>query len=481
MGVSTHRTANIEFVNAVLSDNSHAVSVDFSSNIRWTNSRIIGYSPSYQALVNQKLAQAPCARALNRNYGFRFTRDNPFGGSRGWRLTNTSVEGFDTLPCRTVAAMKLYDKKTGYGTMDLTPLMLDVSIDTNLIDLCPGVEAGYTDVYMVDIASSGSVNTILVDDSPEMTTFVDTAKCTRNAGRCHVICRDTCLRSVFYNVPAEYHGLWKLRVCDRQNWSLCVDVEEHSKHYRLPGRFAVHVPSGRQYDSVFVDQQTGAEVYPNDVVDVEVADTKCPMVSEDDFRLLDISRLETHPPTLSPTTLEFRCENTVRNSDMEDSGTLHWRVVGLGDKGETEGYQSPTALNYLGANRGRPWVARIETQLDIGTCFRAGTEWEFRSQLQLTDSFTGEPVSCTVGGILSCPRIMLTLRDQNSNIFHRWITGFPDSYSTVPGYNEFRGYWTVGNGEPTWFGRALVVKVGFLDFPQGIDLAIDDFEVIQVL
>lgn len=488
-----HRVHSLHFVDSLFADNGNSMLIDLSANIRFTNARIIGYSRAYERYIERNFfGRDPCPRRERTRIheGIRFARDSGWNGSplNGMYLTNVRFQRFENLPCET-AAFKLHDTPNNYETFDMGSRLRHVSVDSDLIDFCPGTRRGFTDVYLSDetgsFAGNGLPSSIFVN-SLEMSKFVDSSKCATNNAKCHTTCRNTCFRSVFYTIPASDSGRWRLKVCDRNNLSFCQLYEEHMKHPILRRRFAVHVPSGRKYDVVFVNRRTGLEEYPENV-NIEFQDKMCSTApDEEDINFLELPRGHTHSPTASPTTFDYRCENTVRNSDME-SGTRHWSVVGLGGMTTTSGYRSPTALNYLGAGRGQAHTARIQTSLDLGPCFQLGSTWEFKARLKLVNSTTGRPVACSDRvGEITCPKILLTLRDFDSNLFYHKMSGFSQYYRWSPfHFNLFRGRWTVGEevrgtDSPRWNGRARIARVGFLDFPRGLDLAIDDFEVEQV-
>lgn len=375
---------SVRFVDSVFADNSYSVFIDLSANIRFTRAKIIGWSETYKNYVRRnRFGRAPCPRVKGEQLqGIRFARDNPWEGSplNGLYLTNVKFLDFGGMPCGK-AAFKLHPVPTNYKTFDMGSILKRVPVDTNLVDFCPGGARGFTDVYLSDatgsIAGNGRPSTIMVN-SPEMTKFVNKTRCFNKRSRCNTWCKNTCFRSVFYGIPAEDSKKWKLKVCDRGNRSFCQIYDVHTKSHASRSRYAVHLPSGRKYDAVFVSRSTGREVYPTDV-EVVFQDKMCPTApEEDDIRFRDLPPGVTNSPTMSPTTIAYRCDQTVRNSDME-SGTGHWKVKGLGGMTTTLGFpQRGKAIKYLGANRGTDDSARIETTLNVGTCFQHGTTWEFK-------------------------------------------------------------------------------------------------------
>jgi hypothetical protein len=79
-----------------------------------------------------------------------------------------------------------------------------------------------------------------------------------------------------------------------------------------------------------------------------------------------------------------------------------------------------------------------------------------------------------------CPQVQLIVRDQSWTQHSFRISGFDGGDTWVAnGFNEFKGYWTIPANGSGWRGGVANMRVILSEFPLGMDLVVDDFELTQ--
>ncbi|EEC45131.1 predicted protein [Phaeodactylum tricornutum CCAP 1055/1] len=439
-----HRTRNIFLKGNTFSDNAFAIVVDRAEEIHVADTTIVGHSDVFAEVVKRnRFANMRCPQGI----GFQST--NPWvrkmdSELNGVILDQVAFSGFSKSVCSDATAIDLTSRLDGYKSFEMFSRYTGVTVaDTDVINFCSGKSAGADDV-------------------------------------------DTCIRTVHYYVPESQSQDYTLKVCDRGNTSDCIELSGHvHSSHRWPRRFAVHVPSGRQYDAVFLNK--GVPVYPTNV-DIEFQEKLCPTAPNDeDIVLLEKARGTTFPPTSSPTTSLEACGNLIANSDFERGYDGYWDAAGEGSLSNVAGYNSPTAMYYDSGNRNRYWTGpahKWRDGLDF-QCLTQGTTWKFSARMKLVDKETGKGASCNTGSTAEgemCPRVTLVLRDKSWTLHTvptsrptkvptdrptpsptKLATGLPtespvmspsvgdlDSCSEVIANSDFelgsKGYWSTHNG-----------------------------------
>jgi hypothetical protein len=492
LALRIHRARNIVLTGNKFSDNRYAIRIDRDEEIHVTDTTIVGYSDLFKDVVRRnRFAQAPCAQ------GISFQSTNPWKDKmdselNGVILDKVRFSGFSNAVCSSSTAIELDSRLDGYKSFEMFSQYSGATVsDANSIDFCRGKSAGARDVYVSDTTGSlldgvASAPSTLMVNSPELASFVNPSACTENAARCYTYCSNTCFRTVHYYVPVGQSRDYKLKVCDRKDASDCTVLSGyvHSNH-PWPRRFAVHVPSGREYDTYFLDK--GVPVYPTNV-EIVFQEKLCPTApDDDDIALLYKARGTTFPPTPSPTTALAACGNLIANSDFERGFNGYWDAQGAGTLSTTAGYESATAMYYASGNRNRYWVGpshQWREGLDL-KCLKQGTIWEFSARLKLVDSKTGRGASCDPGsssGGEMCPQVQLIVRDQSWTQHSFRISGFDGGDTWVAnGFNEFKGYWTIPANGSGWQGGVANMRVILSEFPFGMDLVVDDFSMVLTL
>ena len=94
--------------------------------------------------------------------------------------------------------------------------------------------------------------TLLASASGQLTTFVNPSKCTNVALGCYSYCADGCFRSMRYEVNIVNKVNPMLKVCRRDNRSICTQFQGGQRGDETLA-FIAHLPVGSLYDAVFVD------------------------------------------------------------------------------------------------------------------------------------------------------------------------------------------------------------------------------------
>lgn len=142
------------------------------------------------------------------------------------------------------------------------------------MSFCAADDAGIDTVYLIDLdgglrpsSVSTSGRATLVSNGPQIQKFVDLSKCTAVTAGCYSYCRDTCFRSVRYEVAASGSEKYMLKVCKNGDSSNCAlfagSRRSNSPNSSEPRTFIAHVPVGMTYNAVFLDNTGQAIQVPS--------------------------------------------------------------------------------------------------------------------------------------------------------------------------------------------------------------------------
>jgi hypothetical protein len=128
------------------------------------------------------------------------------------------------------------------------------------INFCSALAGGIKMMYFIDLdgslkpsqVSTSGPATLLGSNSGQLSTFVDSSKCTNVAAGCYSYCTDVCFRSMRYEVSIVNKVNPTLKVCRRDNRSICTQFPGGQRSGETLA-FIAHLPVGRMYDAVFVD------------------------------------------------------------------------------------------------------------------------------------------------------------------------------------------------------------------------------------
>jgi hypothetical protein len=149
------------------------------------------------------------------------------------------------------------------------------------INFCVVNEASVTMMFLIDLdgslkpstISTSGPSTLLASDGGQLSAFVNPGKCVNIAVGCYTYCADVCFRSMRYEVNAINAVNPTLKVCRRDNRSICTNFPG-GRRGTEPLTFMAHVPVGFLYDAVFVDGNGVELTVPN--VSQEVEPSLCP-------------------------------------------------------------------------------------------------------------------------------------------------------------------------------------------------------------
>ena len=221
-------------------------------------------------------------------------------------------------------------------SFDLYTTLERVTVEEDVVpvDFCRADLRRIRDIYLLDLDGSlgpagipaTSVAT-LVSSQQLMLQFVDLQKCTVNNIGCFQYCKDTCFRSVRYEVDPSF-PIHLLNVCERDDPPNCVLV---SGYYRTDGvtwlgrsrAFTAHLPVGH-YDASFVDR-SGNVMRPPFIFDYE-PEHLCS--SGETPHTIDLF--------VPQSDMEGNCTQLIRNGDIEATETLRPKIDWLGRYGRME-------------------------------------------------------------------------------------------------------------------------------------------------
>jgi hypothetical protein len=169
----------------------------------------------------------------------------------------------------------LFEFYTGFEKIQLAD-----GADT--INMCIIKETDFDFLYLIDLDGSfrpnpsvaPALSTLVASDNNEHLRFVDGRKCTENTPGCYSYCRDTCFRSMRYYVEGKGQAHYKLKVCKRNDHSICTLFKGGRRGNTGPHEFTAHLPSGNYYDAVFLDR-LGQEITPKTAIE-SIEKTFCP-------------------------------------------------------------------------------------------------------------------------------------------------------------------------------------------------------------
>jgi hypothetical protein len=105
IGINIHACHKLHLTNSLFADNFRGVDLERSENLTFSNSIIIGESPSYRQLMARQNVRKVCLR--NSMCGLKLgTWQNKFGP--GFRISNVTFSGFKDAFC-TKSALISYD------------------------------------------------------------------------------------------------------------------------------------------------------------------------------------------------------------------------------------------------------------------------------------------------------------------------------------------------------------------------------------
>lgn len=272
------------------------------------------------------------------------------------------------------------------------------------VDLCRADNRRIHDIYLLDLDGSFGPSGIpatsvatLVSNQELMLHFVDRQKCIANDVGCFQYCKDTCFRSLRYEVDPSY-PIQLLHVCKSDDPLNCVMV---SGYHRTDGvdwlgrsrAFTAHLPVGN-YNASFVDG-SGNVMWPPFIFDY-VPDNFC---SSGEKHTIDLF--------VPQSDMGSSCMQLIRNGDIEETETLRPRIdwlsrYGIMQLSKGTGVAGSNALVGLAGDDGRIMIVQyLDSRcLDL----MKGKTFAISANVKLVTSAKGSIDKCNPDqGLFDCP------------------------------------------------------------------------------
>lgn len=179
--------------------------------------------------------------------------------------------------------------------------------DKASLSFCDLTGSDIETVYLIDVDGSlsppgmESPFSVLLSNGPNIQKFTDPSNCIEVQSGCYTYCKNTCFRSIRYEIEGPQTEGFELKLCDSDDPQDCAfffdsrRVNNNRNGHLDPRTFIAHAPVGRNYEATFLTN-TGAVYRPSDLK-IVLEENFCPVelgtfsISLDGF---------TNPPTQTP-------------------------------------------------------------------------------------------------------------------------------------------------------------------------------------
>jgi hypothetical protein len=270
-GFMLHKNRNYVVADSLFADNDMGMDVDRTNGVVFRDSVIIGVSQSYRDLMNSQGAEKICRQGQIIGLDMHtWMTDSEYGGAT---LQNITISGFDdaaSTGCKKVnVRVDPLNLEQNQFEQFSTFRNVHLADGVNKIDFCLAQAAGIDTVHWIDYDGSFSPpNAVqptgactILSNGPDILRFVDSAKCTININGCYSYCRDTCFRSVRYEILGTAMDGYVLKACRKNDSKNCSIFDGSRRGPTDPRSFLAHLPVGNSYNLVFLDK-SGREVTP---------------------------------------------------------------------------------------------------------------------------------------------------------------------------------------------------------------------------
>ena len=280
-----HKNRNYVVSDSIFADNDLGMDVDRTDGVVFRDSVIIGVSQTYRNLMATQGLAKICRQGQIIGLDMHtWMLDSEYGGAT---LENITISGFDdaaSIGCgKTSVRVDPFNLEENQFEQFSTFQNIRLEDGVNKINFCLAEAAGIDTVHWMDLDGSFSppnavrptgVSTIL-SNGPDILRFVDSAKCTTNTIGCYSYCRDTCFRSVRYEIRGTAMDGYVLKACRKNDSQNCSIFHGARRGPTDPRSFLAHLPVGNSYNLVFLNQ-SGQEVLPtSELKEIPVANL-CP-------------------------------------------------------------------------------------------------------------------------------------------------------------------------------------------------------------
>jgi hypothetical protein len=320
-----HKNYNMRVQNSLFADNNIGIDIDRAEGIEVKDTVIIGESESYRRLMKRQNVGPVCSQ--RKVIGIDLHTWTIFQGYGGSTLRNIDFEGFSSTACPIPRALNVDDhvrelsrfcdrllttpQNLEQGQFEHFTSLHGVRMsdeDKASLSFCDLVGTDIETVYLVDLDGSlsppgvdSTTASVLLSNGRNIQKFVDPSKCAEVPNGCYTYCKDTCFRSIRYEIEGPETAGYELKICDAKNSQDCAffygsrRVNGNRNGHLDPRTFIAHVPVGRNYEGTFMTN-TGAVYRPTNLK-ITLEDNLCPIeLGQSSINIPGFS----HPPTKSP-------------------------------------------------------------------------------------------------------------------------------------------------------------------------------------
>jgi hypothetical protein len=223
--------------------------------------------------------------------------------------------------------------------------------DKTSVSFCDLVGTDIETVYLVDLDGSlsppgvdSTTASVLLSNGRNIQKFVDPSKCAEVTNGCYTYCKDTCFRSIRYEIEGPETEGYELKICDAKISQDCAffygsrRVNGNRNGHLDPRTFIAHVPVGRNYEGTFVSN-TGAVYRPTDLK-ITVEDNLCPIeLGQSSINIPGFS----HPPAKSPEQKKTQSPSAHKDANSSQGSSPSVSPVALTRSPERTTTQLPSA------------------------------------------------------------------------------------------------------------------------------------------
>lgn len=477
-GIFFHAGGRLGIDGGYISDNKIGIDIDMDHSDVISNTKIVGSSPAYEAVVDAigySASKYPATSLCGDDDGLVGVRldsyhDGTLFGATGSTLMNVTFSGFGTGNCAGSSALHVDSENIQYFDTRNTLEGINMLDDSPRVNLCGGEQQ--VAIRDVDGSMMGEPGYI-VSDSDAIRAH---PSCISVLNACAAFCPGICLRTMTVMVPSYYgRGELTLNVtgstADGQIISPISVQDFQTKAMLAPdkdssqGRLFVTLPAGGSYHGQFFSNMDGQRVWPH-YTDLKYEDEvdNCGQ----DFASFSIDQLVPSPS---------QCDSLIRNGDFDSGTTDFWWYAGnFGMELINEGAGSSKSLLAPNPNNGGRHVG-LGQFLDT-RCIEEGYIYTLSANLKLEDTSTGELYICNLNGYssdeASCPRGNIRFTNRLGEPAHKWQTAGQMQSNNLE-WNLMTGSYVADAFDASAYSVYLYIT----GVPAGINIQIDDVSFVR--
>ena len=478
-GIFFHAGGRLSVDGGYISDNKIGVDIDMDHSDVISNTKIVGYSSAYKAVVDAigySASQYPETTFCDDGeedsplVGIRLDsyHDGSLFGATGSTLRNVTFSGFGTGSCAGSSVLHVDSHDIRYFDTRNSVEDIIVMDDSPKINLC----GGETQVAIRDKDGSMMGETgFIISDSDAILSHPDCTSIGSNT--CAALCPGVCLRTMTVMVPSYYERgslilqvygttsdgrpITPVSIQDFQTKPLLTPKQDSSQ-----GRLFVSLPAGGSYHGRFsMNGETEWPLYTDLKYEDEVGSCG------PDFASFTIEQL-----------VPSQCDSLIQNGDFESGTTDFWWHVGnhgieLSNEGAEGSSKSLLAPNPDNGGRHVGLGQYLDTR-----CIEQGYTYILSAMVKLVNTNTGELYECNLSGYSSddapCPVGSLEFTNRLGEPAHHWETVGKMNTNNLE-WNLMTGSY-VANG---FDGDAHSVFLYIIGVPPLISIQIDQVSLVR--